>query len=83
MARQGIRDVRLQLLTVVTDDRLEGDGDAELVEHLRDVQRIGVDLLRREQLAADGDDGRRRCRRVHIVNQAGHVAIAMRITSWP
>ena len=58
MPRQRVRDVRRQFGAVVADDRLERHGDAEVVEDLGDVERVGVGLVRREQLAADGDDGR-------------------------
>ena len=59
MARQRIRHVRRQFVTVIADDGLEAYGDAQVVEHLRDVKRVGVGLLGRQQLAADGNDGGR------------------------
>ena len=84
MPRQGVRHVRAQFVAVVADDRLERHRDAQLVEDLRDVQRIGVGLLWCQQLTANRDDRGIQAGVVsHIVNHAGHIAIAMRITIWP
>ena len=58
MARQRVRDVGGELAAMVADDRLERHGNAQVVEDLGDVQRVGVGFLRREQLAADGENGR-------------------------
>ncbi len=58
MPRQRVLDMRGELRAVVADDRFERHGDAEVVEHLGDVQRVGVGLVRRQQLAADGENGR-------------------------
>ncbi len=79
--RQRVRDVRGQLVAVVADDGLERDRDPKVVEDLRDVERVGVGLLRREQFAAHGDD----CRvepgaRAHAANQAGAIITPMRNT---
>ena len=46
MPRKGMRDVRRQLGAVVADDRLERDGNAKVVQHLGDEERVGVDLFR-------------------------------------
>ncbi len=45
-----------QILAPVADDGLECDGNAELVELLRDVERVGVLAKGGEHLGADGDD---------------------------
>ena len=80
MPRQCVRDVRGQLVAVVADDRLERHRDPEVVEDLRDVERVGVGLLRRQQLAADGDDRRGERHGLSAVSQAGTIHTAQRST---
>ena len=47
-----------QILAAVADDGLEGNRDANLVELLGQVERVGVLPVRGEHLRADGDDFR-------------------------
>src|SRR5687768_3868477 len=58
--------MRGELGAVVADNRLERDGDTEVVQDLGDIQRVGVGLMGCQQLAADGDD-----RRTQAVSHAG------------
>ena len=46
MPRQRMSDMRGQVGAVVADNRLVRHGDAQVVQDLRDEQRIGVDLVR-------------------------------------
>ena len=55
-AAEGDADGGGEVVAVVADDGLEGDGDAEVVEAGGEVERVGVLAMRREHLGADGDD---------------------------
>ena len=45
-----------EMLPVVTDDGLERDGDAEVVEAGGEEKRVGVLAMRCQHLGANGDD---------------------------
>ncbi len=45
-----------EALKIVADDVFRGDFDAEVVELLRDEERVGIDPFVRQHLRADGDD---------------------------
>ena len=68
---QGVRDVGGQLGAVVSHDRLERHGDAEVIQDLRDEERVGVDLLGGQQLTAHGEDRRRERAGVYAVSHDG------------
>ncbi len=55
-AVEGDVDGRAEVVAVVADDGLEGDGDAEVVEAGGEVEGVGVLTMRREHLGANGDD---------------------------
>ena len=63
----GVGEVR----TVVADDGFEGDGDAEVVETAREVERVGVLAVRREHFTADGDDFSDHIVRIGCYQRAG------------
>jgi hypothetical protein len=82
MPRQRMRHMRAQFVAVVAHDRLESHRDPQLIEDLRDVQGVGVGFVGGQQLAANRDNGGIQTGVVvHIVNHAGHVATATRMTS--
>ena len=55
-ARERDADGGGEVLAVVADDGLEGDGDAEVVEAFGEEEGVGVGAVRRQHLRADSDD---------------------------
>jgi hypothetical protein len=53
---EGDADGADEILAAVADDGLEGDGDADLIELLSEIERVGVLTPGGEHLGADGDD---------------------------
>src|SRR6185369_5315099 len=78
----------LELCSLVTDDGLRLHVDAQDVELFSDEERVRIDLCRRQQLAADSNDGgrddgpwpRRRC---HESHPAGAMATSKRMIRLP
>ena len=55
-AGEGGADGVDEVLAAVADDGLEGDGDADFVEFLGEIEGVGVLAEGGEHLGADGDD---------------------------
>ena len=55
-AAHGVAHLRGQAVAVVADDALGDHFDAELVQLIGEVERVGVEAIGSEHLAADRDD---------------------------
>ena len=56
MRPRAVRMALTRSLAAVADDGFEGDGDADLVELLSEIEGVGVLAEGGEHLGADGDD---------------------------